>query len=68
MAKPPVDDRMSPEEWQRFSEWIEIPVEILTQLNGPEILQATQRKIIKDARAAGERLPSKAKLPALRKK
>lgn len=67
MAKPPVDDRMTPEEWERFAQWINMPVEILTQLNGPEIMQATQRRITELARANGERLPSRTKLPVLRK-
>lgn len=67
MAKPPVDDRMTLLEWEKFAEWIDIPVEILTQLNGPEILKATQQAILRHAREAGERLPSKPKLPPLRK-
>lgn len=67
MAKPPVDDRLSPEEWEKFAKWINMPLEILTQLNGAEIMQATQRRIVELARKNGERLPSKAQLPPLRK-
>lgn len=54
--------RMSADEWEQLSRWLQIPIEILTQLSGPEILQATQRAITRDAREKGERLASQVKL------
>jgi len=66
-ARKDAELRAPMKDWIELCEFLKTDLATVLAMTGPEILQATAARITERARETGERLPSRVKLPPLRK-